>query len=128
MDWISAHVATSMQLKVDASILQTQRDCLSLADDIQDLTPDQKIKQVFAGGAHDHSFFCVATFEPEEEDGSFLGSLRSAARSLMMPTWRYTVYLNDDRKKQWLTRASLREEFVRSATDIAIITAAMKKK
>jgi hypothetical protein len=121
-------LANDMERRAAESLLKTQRDCLSVADRMQALTQDRHINRIFAGGAHDHSFFCVATFEPEEQEDSLLGGVLSVMQGQMMATWRYTVYLTDDRISRSVERSSLREEFMRSATDLAIVTAAMKKK
>jgi hypothetical protein len=121
-------LAARMEGKLAASMLKVQADCLSVAETIVEETPERRINRLYGGGSHDHSFFCVAALEPEESDGSLVGSIRSALQGAMMQTWRYTIYLTDNPSQKWVTRASVREEFTRAATDAALVTAAINKK
>jgi hypothetical protein len=106
--------------------LKTGSGCRDWRETMQSQMGDRVIRDVYAGESHDHAFFCVVTLEPGEPDPSFIGALTTMLQGGDLSSWRFTMYSGDGRNYV-STKASVREEAMRRATDMAIITAAMKR-
>jgi TPR repeat protein len=107
--------------------------CNTLRAGMQDKLPGRAIKNVYPGENHDHSYTCIVTlYPPQQDDANSSDSVRlldgiSALRNGdQMSTWRFTMYWKTEREMPEIIPASVTEEVMMSVNDLALITGLLK--